>query len=49
MVNKAIMLANTGKQDEAVTLLGALILDPSSPRDIEAIAKKTLAMILENG
>lgn len=48
LVNKAIIFANSGDQEGAIGLLGPMILDPMSPRDIEAIAKQTLAMILDS-
>lgn len=45
LINKALVLQNQGKKADAVRILGELVLDPASPIDIEAIAKKTLAMI----
>jgi tetratricopeptide (TPR) repeat protein len=46
LLNKAAVLAAQGKKDEAVAILGTLALDPASPLDIEALAKKTLATIV---
>jgi tetratricopeptide (TPR) repeat protein len=45
LINKALLLHKQGEKAEAVKLLGELALDPASPLDIEAIAKKTLFMI----
>lgn len=47
LINKAIVLANARKKEEAIKILGELALDPSSPLDIELIAKRTLAFILD--
>ena len=47
LLNKAIVLTNTGKKSDAITILGTLALDPKSPLDIELLSKKTLAMILK--
>ena len=47
LINKAVALANVGKKNEAIKILGELALDPSSPQDIEIIAKRTVAFILD--
>ncbi|AMO99590.1 tetratricopeptide repeat family [Collimonas arenae] len=46
LINKALIFANRGRKNEAIPILGALALDPTSPLDIEVIAKKTLSMIV---
>lgn len=46
LLNKASLLADRGQRREAVDLLTTLALDPASPLDIEALAKKSLAMIV---
>lgn len=46
LINKALVLHNRGRKAEAIQILGELALDPTSPLDIEAIAKKSLAMIV---
>lgn len=45
LINKALLLQKQAKKAEAVKILGELALDPASPLDIEAIAKKSLAML----
>lgn len=45
LLNKATVLAGLGKKAEAVDILGQLALDPASPRDVEAIAKRVLASL----
>lgn len=47
LINKAITLANTGRQAEAIEILGELALNPESPLDIEVLSKKTLAMLVD--
>ena len=46
MINRALLMNEMGKRAEAVKILGALALDPSSPQDIEALAKHSLSTIL---
>jgi tetratricopeptide (TPR) repeat protein len=46
LINKALVLHDRGRKAEALQILGELALDPTSPLDIEAIAKKSLAMIV---
>jgi hypothetical protein len=45
LINKALVLQSQGKKAEAIRILGELALDPASPLDIEAIAKKSLTLI----
>ncbi len=45
LINKAILLHRQGKKTEAVRILGELALDQTSPLDIEAIARKSLAIL----
>jgi len=45
LINKALILSRSKKDDEAVRILGDLALDPKSPLDVEQIAKATLANI----
>jgi tetratricopeptide (TPR) repeat protein len=47
LINEALIVANAGKKEEAIKILGPLALDPTSPLDIETIAKRTIAHILE--
>lgn len=47
LINKALLLANAGKKEDAIKILGPIALDPASPLDIEMIAKQTIAYILE--
>jgi hypothetical protein len=46
LLNKAAVLVEQGKRREAVSILGSLALDPSSPLDIEALAKQSLATVV---
>ncbi|MDI1260218.1 tetratricopeptide repeat protein [Aquabacterium sp.] len=46
LVNKAIVLHQQGKREDAVSILGTLALDPHAPVDVELMAKKTLANML---
>lgn len=46
LINQALILNTNGRKKEAIQILGKLALDPTSPRDIEAIAKKSIAMIV---
>lgn len=46
LINKALILHSRGQKAEAIRILGELALDPASPLDIEAIAKKSLAMLV---
>jgi len=46
LVNKALVLDRRGQREAAIAMLGELALGPASPRDIEIIAKKTIALIL---
>jgi tetratricopeptide (TPR) repeat protein len=43
LVNKALALNRQGKQEEAISILGELALDPNVPLDVEQIAKMSLA------
>lgn len=45
LLNKALALAEQNRNSEAKSILGELALDPTSPRDIEALAKRTLAQL----
>jgi tetratricopeptide (TPR) repeat protein len=45
LINKALILDRQNRKSEAIAILGELALNPSSPLDIEAIAKKTLATL----
>lgn len=42
-VNQALALSRRGERAKAIAILGTLALDPASPIDIEALAKRTLA------
>ncbi len=46
LLNKAAILVGQGKRSEAIRILGSLALDPSSPIDIEALAKQSLATVV---
>ena len=46
LLNKASVLIEKGMRSEAVSILGSLALDPSSPLDIEALAKQSLSMVI---
>lgn len=46
MINRALLMNEMGKRAAAVKLLGTLALDPSSPQDIEALAKHSLSSIV---
>lgn len=48
LINKAFLLHRQGQTAQATDILGTLALDPDSPLDIEAVAKQSLAMILED-
>jgi len=47
VVNKALALANLEKKDDAIGLLNSLLLDTETPVNIEAMARITLANILQ--
>lgn len=47
LLDKAFSLEQQGKLAEAKAILGALAVDPASPLDIEAIAKYTLADLVD--
>jgi tetratricopeptide (TPR) repeat protein len=47
LINKALALARAGRKEQAIEILGELALDPSSPLDIEGIAKRAIVFILE--
>ena len=44
-INKALLINRQGKKAQAIRILGELALDPASPLDIEALARKSLANI----
>jgi tetratricopeptide (TPR) repeat protein len=46
LMNKAILLHESGRKAEAIAILGTLALDPASPIDVEVLAKKTLATMI---
>ena len=46
LANKALALGRAGKRDEAIRILGELVLDPSSPLDVAALARVSLAQIV---
>jgi tetratricopeptide (TPR) repeat protein len=46
LINKALILSNKGKKNDAITILGELALDPGSPLSIEIIAKKIISSFL---
>lgn len=46
LLNKAQVLHEQNKTPQAQAILGALALDPGSPRDIEALAKRSLALMV---
>lgn len=46
LINKAIILSNNGKKEEAINILGELALNPSSPLDIEVVSKKIICSFL---
>ncbi|UWZ83994.1 tetratricopeptide repeat protein [Occallatibacter riparius] len=48
LINRALLFDRQGDHDRAILTLGELALDPSSPADIEQIAKACLAMIVQN-
>ncbi|MBC8135457.1 MAG: hypothetical protein H8F28_06160 [Fibrella sp.] len=45
LVNKSLILSRQDKKEQAVQILGDLILNPATPTDIEQIARSTLADI----
>lgn len=45
-LDKAIVLANTGRDKEAIAILGPLALDPTSPPDVEAFSRMLLAQVI---
>jgi len=47
LINKAVVLANAGREDEAVEILGQLTLDPASTLGVEQVAKSTLALLFD--
>lgn len=47
LINKAHVLHNLGRKAEVIQILGDLALDSTSTLDVEALAKKSLATILE--
>lgn len=47
LLNKAAVLQEQGKPSEAKAILVSLAVDPTSPLDIEALAKYTLANLVE--
>jgi tetratricopeptide (TPR) repeat protein len=46
LVNKALILANNGARDEAISILGTLALSPDAPLAAEHHAKATLASLI---
>jgi len=48
LINKSIMLYNSGDKKQALALLGELVLDPQSLTNINLIAKKTIAMLVNS-
>jgi hypothetical protein len=46
LINKALVLGRSHQHDEAVRILGELILDPTSPLDIVQMAKASLTEII---
>lgn len=48
LVNKALILANNGSRDEAISILGTLALSPDSTLAAEHHAKATLAILIFN-
>lgn len=47
LLNKALVLHEQNRTPEAKAILGELALAPTSPRDIEALAKRTLAQLAQ--
>lgn len=47
LLNKALVLHEQNKTVEAKAILGELALAPTSPRDVEALAKRTLAQLVQ--
>jgi hypothetical protein len=45
LVNKALILSEQGKREDAIELLGKLALDPTSTFANEHLAKSTLSML----
>jgi len=47
LINKALVLNEHGQKAVAIKILGELALNPTSPIDVEALAKQSLAVIVE--
>ncbi|MDQ0014217.1 tetratricopeptide (TPR) repeat protein [Variovorax boronicumulans] len=47
LLNKALVLHEQNRTSEAKAILGELALAPTSPRDVEALAKRTLAQLAQ--